>query len=106
MQQKLDSLSKIALALGAINYMAISIDSVNEQIKMIPDTEGVHKEGIEQRDKILSETATELGVIMEKLGNLINAQDAICSLDQYVTNPAFMVVVQGHDDPDGDYDDL
>lgn len=43
---------------------------------------------------------------MEKLGNLINAQDALCSLDQYVTTPAFMVVVQGHDDPDGDFDNL
>lgn len=39
MSQKLDSLSKIIIATGQINYMANSISTVNEQIKFIPGTD-------------------------------------------------------------------
>ena len=37
MNNKLYSISKIMAATGAINYMAVAIDSVNEQMKMIPE---------------------------------------------------------------------
>lgn len=104
--EKLDSLSKILLATGSINYMAASIDSVNEQIRMMPDKEGIYKEGIEHRDEVLAETVKDLAKVMNRLGDLINAQDACCPLDQYVTLPPFNVVVHGHDDPNGDFDEL
>lgn len=111
--EKLDSLSKIMLATGAINYMAVSIDSVNEQIKMTKlaykgkekEFDDIHGEGIQSRNEVLAETVKELGAIMEKLGNLINNQDALCPLDQYVTTPAFNVIVQGKDDVNYDGED-
>jgi hypothetical protein len=43
---------------------------------------------------------------MNRLGDLINAQDAICALDLHVTNPAFNVVVHGHDEVEGNFDNL
>jgi hypothetical protein len=116
MSQKLDSLSKILLATGAINYMAASIDSVNEQIKMmkptykkaVPDLDfdEVHGEGIKARDELLAEVVADLAPILEKMGNLINGQDAICAIDEYITAPAFNVILHGHDDTEGDFDNL
>jgi hypothetical protein len=98
--QKLDSFNKIILATGTINYMASSINGLNEQIKILKDKEGAFKDGIEQRDAILAEAVEDLKKVMNKLGDLINAQDAICAIDQYVVTPAFNVVVHGHDDAD------
>jgi hypothetical protein len=105
MSQKLDSLSKIIIATGQINYMAVSIDSVNEQIKFIPDKKGVHKEGIEARDEILAETVTKLAAIMEELGNFVNNTDCICHIDTRVAATPFEIIIQGMDDCEKDYTD-
>lgn len=106
MNEKLDSLSKILLATGTINYMAASIDSVNEQIKRIAGPGSVHEEGIQQRDEVLAEAVADLAKVMNRLGDLINAQDSLSAVDQYVTTPPFMVVVHGHDNVEGDFDNL
>lgn len=98
MSDKLDSLSKIMLATGAINYMACSIDSVNEQIKTIPDLRKVHEEGIKQRDEMLFKVWGKLGDIMEEMGDLINMQDCLCPIDVRATREAFNIVVSGKDD--------
>lgn len=95
--KKLDSLSKIMLATGAINYMAVSMDSVNEQVKMIPDPEGVHKEGIKERDETLAAAVGQLSDVMELLGNLLNNQDAICKIDIRATKQAFDIIIHGKD---------
>jgi hypothetical protein len=105
MSQKLDSLSKIIIATGQINYMAVSIDSVNEQTKFIPDKDGVFKESIKERDEILAETVAKLAAIMEDLGNLINNQDCICHLDTRVAKVPFEIIIEGKDDCEKDYDD-
>lgn len=114
--EKLDSLSKIMLATGAINYMAVSIDSVNEQIKMtklayaakpgLGDFDEVHGERIKARDEVLAEVVTDLAAVMEKLGDLINGHDCLCSVDVFATKAAFHVVVLGNDDTEGDYDNV
>jgi hypothetical protein len=104
--QKLDSFNKIILATGTINYLASSINGLNEQIKIIKAKDSVFDEGIKQRDEVLAEVVEELGKVMNKLGDLINAQDALCAVDQYVITPAFMVVVHGHDEVEGDFDNL
>lgn len=98
MSQKLDNISKIMLATGSINYMATAINSVNEQIKMVPDPEGYHKEGIETRDQLLARTVKRLGNIMEELGNLMNNQDCIAPIDVRATTPAFEIILHGKDD--------
>lgn len=105
MSQKLDSLSKIIIATGQINYMAVSIDSVNEQIKFVPDKECVHKEGIEARNEILAETVTKLAAIMKEIGHFINATDCICHIDTRVAAVPFEILIAGKDDCEEDYED-
>jgi hypothetical protein len=103
---KLDSLSKILIATGQINYMAASIDSVNEQMKFLQDKEGFHKEGIEAKDELLKEVVSDLSEIMEKMGNLINNQGCICHIDQRVAKVPFNVLIHNMDECEEDYDDV
>lgn len=101
--QKLDSLSKIILATGAINYMAAGIDSVNEQIKMIQppaDMKDVFADGIKGRDAVLAKAVKQLAQVMEDLGNYMNNNDCLCPLDVRVTEDAFNVIIGGQDDPE------
>jgi hypothetical protein len=106
MSQKLDSFSKILIATAQINYMAASIDSVNEQIKFSGlASEVVHNEGVNERDDILRETVTDLAAIMEKLGNLINNHDCLCAIDERVAKVPFEIIVHGKDDTEKDYED-
>jgi hypothetical protein len=105
MSQKLDSLSKILIATGQINYMAASIDSVNEQIKMIPDENGYHAEGIKQRNELLAETVISLTEIMKKMFSLIVNQDCICTIDDRVSQVPFEILIEGMDDTTKDYED-
>ena len=103
MTQKLDSLSKIIIATGQINYMANSISTVNEQIKFILDKDGFHRDGIEARTTVLLDTVVKLGFIMEELGNFINDTDCICHIDERVAQVPFEIIIQGMDDCEIDY---
>lgn len=106
MSQKLNSFSKILLATGTINYLASMIEGVNSEMKMMPgftSLGSVHKEGIEQRDKDMDEALALLEQAMEILGNSLNEQ---CAIDIYVTTPAFNVLIHGHDDVEGDFDNI
>jgi hypothetical protein len=78
--------------------MACSIDSVNEQIKMIPDLKKTHAEGIKERDDMLFNVWGKLGDIMEEMGNLINNHDCLSPIDVRATREAFNIVVSGKDD--------
>lgn len=98
MSEKLDNLSKILLATGAINYMASAVDSVNEQMKFVPDPEGVHKPGITERDDILQQTWIKLGEIMENLADVMNSHDCICPIDVRATKAAFDIIIHKKDD--------
>ncbi len=105
MSEKLDSLSKIIIATGQINYMAVSIDSVNEQMKFIPDEKGFHAEGIKQFDEALAATVVRLADIMEDLGNLINNRDAICHIDTRVAKVPFEIICGGKDECEKVYEE-
>lgn len=99
--QRLDNFSKIILATGTINYLASSIEGVNAQMKMIKgdgfkELTGKLDDDLEKATKLLTE-------VMEVLGNSL---PETCSIDQYVTTPAFMVVMHGHDEVEGDFDNL
>lgn len=110
MAEKLDQLSKILLATGTINYLATSMFCVNKDMKYLvhrhPETEKVHGGGIKEKDEVLDEVIGKLTEVMELLGNTLSNCDAVCPLDQYVTTPAFQVVVHGNDNPEGDFDNL
>lgn len=103
--QKLDSFSKILIATGQINYMAASIDSVNQQMKFIPDEKNVHAGGIEARDILLEQTVKKLTEVMNDLGEIINAHDCICAIDVRVSKVPFEILIEGKDDTDNDYED-
>lgn len=101
------------MATGAINYMASSIEGVNQQMKMmksIPianeDWDNIHGENVKAKDEVLAEVVTDLAAVMEKLGDLINGHDCLCSVDVFATKAAFHVVVHGNDDTEGDYDNV
>ena len=97
---KLDSFSKILLATGTINYLAAAINSVNEEMKFAPDHERYHVSGIERRDAALLTASVKLSEIMNALGGVL---DEVCAIDEYVTTPAFEVLVHGKDDVNGEF---
>ncbi len=106
MTQKLDTFSKIILATGSINYLASMVEGVNSEMKMTPGfmSEGsVHKEGVDKRDKDMDEALALLEQVMGKLGNSLEEQ---CAIDIYVTTPAFNVLIHGHDDVEGDFENI
>lgn len=99
-REKLDSFSKIILATGAIQYMAASINSVNEQMKMVPlkpELEAALSTGIKDRDDLLKETVENLNVVMQRLGDYMNDSDCICAIDIRATRAAFEIVALGKD---------
>lgn len=103
--QRLDSFSKILIATGQINYMASSIDGVNEQIKISGLGEkDVHKEGLQQRERVLSEVVRDLSKVMNKLGDIINSHDCICAIDMRIAKIPFEIIVSGMDEVDNDYE--
>lgn len=102
---KLDSFHKILIATGQINYMAASLDSVNSEIKTIPDPQGVHRDGIEDRKKALAETVEKLTVVMNNLGDCINRWDCLCEIDQRVAKVPFEIMVEGKDETDELYEE-
>lgn len=110
--ERLDSMSKILVATGAINYMAQTLNACNEQIKMIhdatksklPDSAEALKHGIEGRDRALLKVAKDLGKIMEFIGNVLDGQDAVTQIDIRVTKAAFKIM-QGEDEVERDYDE-
>ena len=104
--QRLDSFSKILIATGQINYMASSIDGVNNQMKFIPDKQGFHADGIKEKDEVLAEVVQDLRAVMNKLGNLINNCDCICSIDMRVAKVPFEIIESGMDECENEYDEL
>ena len=103
--EKLDSFNKILLATGTINYMASSVENVRVQCERMTLSKNA-QEITKENGELLDEIVNDLKAVMEKLGNFINATDGICAIDQYVTTPAFIVVVNGNDDVEGDFDEL
>ncbi len=97
--EKLDNFNKILIATSAINYMASSVNMVNEQLKMMPNIKPF-EEGIEVKNKFLEVTLLQLSKIMEDMGNFINSGDIICPLDVRVTTPAFEIIIGGKDNVD------
>lgn len=101
--EKLDSFGKILLATGNINYLAAAIHGLNEQMRFVPDSENIHKPGIEKRENDLTDALAHLTQAMEILGNSLEEP---CAIDVYVTTPAFNVIIHGNDDVEGDFDEL
>ncbi len=93
--------TKILIATGTINYLASAINGCSEQIKVIKG-EGF-KELTDKLDDDLEKAKVLLTQAMEVLGNSL---PETCAIDQYVTAPAFMVVMHGHDEVEGDFDNI
>lgn len=94
---KLDSFSKILLATQSINYMANIAHSVNQQIKGIPDPQGIFKPGIKHRDELLKLVVSKLGEVMNELGHCLNNADSVSPIDERITKQAFDIIIHGKD---------
>lgn len=90
--EKLDTYSKILLATQSINYMANTVNSVNEQIKMIPVKSQTIGDGITGRDNALFSVEKQLLKIMEELGDFMNANDISSDIDIRITKEAFSIL--------------
>jgi hypothetical protein len=100
---KLAPFNKILIATGTINYMAEAINGVMTAYNYNPSPDVWRKEAIDQQQELLEDVVSDLKGIMGKLGNYINATDCICAIDQYVTVPAFHVILGGYDDTEGEF---
>jgi hypothetical protein len=96
--ERLDSFSKILLATQSINYMANVINGVRENLVMCKAVDEVIKEMVEVQTELLDDTVCELSIIMNKLGDYMNAHDCISPIDGRITNVAFEIIVQGKDE--------
>lgn len=99
--EKLDQLSKVLIATGAINYLFAQVYDVNKSMKIIvsknPDQRKIFEESILQKEDVLFSTLKKLAEVMEGLGNILNAHDSICPIDDRATREAFEIIVHGKD---------
>ncbi len=103
MSEKLDYFSKILLATGQINYMASIVDGVNNEIKWLPNQDGILSAGISEREEVLKSIVDDLTNTLEKLGDLMNGQDMCKPIDERITAPAFHILVHGEDELETEY---
>jgi hypothetical protein len=102
--ERLDSFSKILIATAQINYMAASINNVNEQIKLTGLAKNpVHAEGVREKDELLDAAVEKLAAIMEDMGNYINNNDCICPIDERVAQVPFEIIVHKKDEVEKSY---
>lgn len=92
MEEKLDSISKILIATGTINYLANLMFLLNKEMKMLVGKNEIHTEGIVEKDKLLENTVKKLGEIMEELGDCLNKYDAVMPIDERITSEAFKIM--------------
>lgn len=96
--ERLDSFSKILLATQSINYMANIINKTCQELKSLSLHDETAKELIEEQTALLGDTVDELTVIMNKLGNYMNATDCISPIDTKITDAAFEIIMRGKDE--------
>lgn len=101
---KLDSLSKILIATGQINYMAATIDAVTIPLECMGDDSMIKREMMQGNHDVLKEAVQDLSEIMEKIGNYINNRDIICAIDVRVSKVPFEILISGMDDTNNDYE--
>lgn len=97
MSEKLETVNKIIIAASQISYMGVCIHNVNLQIKSIPDKNGIFKDGIQEREKFLTEVVKKLSVIMEDMGNFMNDTDCVTPIDTKIAKAPFDIIVYGQD---------
>src|ERR1035437_589686 len=78
--------------------MANVINGVRENLIMCKAVDEVIKEMVEVQTELLDDTVCELSIIMNKLGDYMNAHDCIAPIDGRITNAAFEIIVQGKDE--------
>lgn len=103
--EKLDVQSKILLATQTINWMANALYPTSQQIKLIPDPDGIHQPSIIAMDNVLADSLAKMVQICEDMGNVMNAFDCISEIDVRVTDPAMKILISGQDEVGNMYDE-
>lgn len=84
--------------------MAAAIHGVNEEMKLIPDAQGIYKKNIEARDELLNKTVIKLAEIMEDMGNLSCAHGCVTAIDERVSKVPFEIIIEGLDEYENTYE--
>ena len=116
MTEKLDLFSKILLATSTINYMASTLNAVNEQYKVALVSEGIDEEDnglsknilatlIADQDKKLQELTMGLTGIIRDFGNYLNKKDCVCAIDARIYKPSSEILLEDKDEVNNTYND-
>jgi len=116
MPEKLDLFSKILLATSTINYMASSLNAVNEQYKdvlyleeKVRDDNDISTKALEtlvaDQDKKLEEVSENLAGILKSFGNYLHKKDCVCAIDARIYKLSSEILLEGKDEVDNTYDD-
>ena len=116
MTEKLDLFSKILLATSTINYMALTLNTVNEQYKVALVSEGIDEEDnglsknilttlIAEQDKKLEELTMGLTGIIRDLGNYLHKKDCVCAIDARIYKPLSEILLEDKDEVNNTYND-
>lgn len=96
--ERLNTFSKILITTGQINYLANTVHTVNQQLKMIPDTKGALVGSIENQELMLNDVQYKLALVMESLADFCNNTDIVMPIDERICDNAFDIILRGNDD--------
>lgn len=114
--QRLDTMSKILLAVNSITFMAHNLSGiVNDYRVMLSSLEKQNdpglahsitsiKTGLLEKQTLLEEVQNSLHQLMDHLGESLNGMDASSPIDERILNPAFDIL-NGKDIVDEYYED-
>ena len=116
MTEKLDLFGKVLLSTSTINYMASSLNVVNEQYRAALVSENIDlaeselsrnalEKLVTEQDNRLDELVRALAEIVRELGNYLNKKDCICAIDARIYRVPSEILLQGKDEVDNTYDD-
>ena len=116
MIEKLDWFSKTLLATSTINFMASTLNTINEECKvaLIPENRILEDNGLSRKileelvgdqDKKLEELVDELAAIVKNLGTYLHNKDAVCAIDARIYKAPSEILLQRKDEVDDTYND-
>jgi len=116
MTEKLDLFSKILLATSTINYMASSLNAVNEQYKVALAAECIDEEDnglsknilttlVAEQDKKLEALTNGLIDMIRDFGSYLNKKDCVCAIDARIYKAPSEILVEGKDEVNNTYND-
>lgn len=107
--KRLDTLSKILLTCGQLEYFASALNNMTEQIGFVcsnsPQPNQVMTDIYRENRDQLEETYKELKTSLKMLTDYMASRDAICSIDQRIAQVCMEILFHGKDEVNNDYEE-